>query len=237
MLKRFGIILGSIVILLFLLVVFSTSFVERETYYNEDYYKKAIAYIDSLKPITDAGTLHAGFSKVNLTPTLGSKEDNVSEGKFIEVPLSGYGGREGKPAKAIHDSIFVKAAAIKVGNKTAVFVGADLLIMPPNVIDSVTLILNAKGIRRDQVFYAASHTHSSLGGWAPGTIGAQFSGKENSHVEQWLTQQITSAVLSALADLKPAKISTGNYAIERFTRNRLIGKTGNKNNDFSFIVL
>ena len=55
MLKRFGIILGSIVILLILLAVFSTSFVERETYYNEDYYKKAIAYIDSLKPIADAG--------------------------------------------------------------------------------------------------------------------------------------------------------------------------------------
>src|SRR5688572_12211767 len=128
MLKRFGIILGSIVILLFLLTVFSTSFVARETFYNEDYYKKAIAYIDSLEPITDAGTLQAGFSKINLTPTIASEEDNVAEGKFIEVPLSGYGGREGKPAQAIHDSIFVKAAAIKVGAQTAVFVGADLLI-------------------------------------------------------------------------------------------------------------
>ena len=73
MLKRLGIILGSIIILLFLLVVFSTSFVERETYYNEDFYKKAIAYIDTLKPISDSGTLQAGFSRVNLTPTLASR--------------------------------------------------------------------------------------------------------------------------------------------------------------------
>ena len=43
MLKRILIIFGSILMLLLLVAVLSTSFVERETFYNEDYYKKAIA--------------------------------------------------------------------------------------------------------------------------------------------------------------------------------------------------
>ena len=65
----------------------------------------------------------------------------------MTVPLSGYGARKGKAATGIHDSIFVKAAAVKIAAQTVVFVGADLLIMPPAIIDSVTEILAEKGMK------------------------------------------------------------------------------------------
>lgn len=237
MLKRIVIFLFAFLLLLLLIVFFSTSFVERETYFDEEYYKKTSAVIDSLKPITDSGAIEAGFARLSITPTLNSATDNFREGQFMTVPLSGYGARKGKAATGIHDSIFVKAAAVKIAAQTVVFVGADLLIMPPGIIDSVTEILAEKGIHRDQVFYSASHTHSSLGAWGPGIIGAEFAGKENPNVERWLTQQIVAVVIAAIADLKPAKVSTGNFPIVRYTSNRLIGKTGNKNNDFSFIAL
>lgn len=235
--KKFGIILGSILLVLLLVVFFSTSYVKRETYFYEDYYKNTQAKIDSMKPLVESGTVQAGFSKVSITPTLNAKEDNYREGKFIALPLAGYGDRKGKPAAGIHDSVFVKAAAIKVGSQLVVLVGADMLIMPPGVIDSAAVLLAKKGIQRGQVFFSASHTHSSLGGWGPGVIGEQFAGKESNNLEKWLTQQISQAVISAVADLKSAKISTGNFAVEAYTKNRLIGKTGNKNNDFSYIVL
>lgn len=235
--KKFGIILGIIVLLLIFTVFFSTSLVLRGTYFTEDYYKHTSAKVDSLKPLLESGSVQAGFARISITPTLNSKEDNYREGKFNSLPLAGYGDRKGKPAKGIHDSIFVKAAAIKVGSQTVVLVGADMLIMPPGVIDSVALVLAKKGIQRGQVFFSASHTHASLGGWGPGFIGEQFAGKENANLEKWLTQQISEVVIAAVADLKPAKISTGNFALPMYTKNRLIGKTGNKNNDFSFIVL
>ena len=237
MLKRIGIFLGILLLFLLLVVFFSASFVEREAYFDAGYYKKSSALIDSLKPLTDSGRVQAGFARVSITPTLNSPADNFHEGKFVQVPLSGFGARKGKAATGIHDSIFVKAAALKVGSQTVVFVGADLLIMPPAIIDSVTEILREKGIHRDQVFYSASHTHSSLGAWGPGIIGAEFAGKENSNVERWLTQQIVAVVTASIADLKPARISTGNFAIAKYTSNRLIGKTGNKNNDFSFVAI
>ena len=60
-----------------------------------------------------------------------------------------------------------------------VFVGADLLIMPPNLIDKAVLQLAMKGISRDQVLFSATHSHSSVGGWGPGFIGEQFAGKAN----------------------------------------------------------
>ena len=37
------------------------------------------------------------------------------EGIFKYVPLAGYGDRNGKPSTGVHDSIFVKAVALKTG--------------------------------------------------------------------------------------------------------------------------
>ena len=181
--------------------------------------------------------VYAGFAKVSITPGLNNVIDEYSEGKFIQVPLAGFGARKGKPATGIHDSIFIKAVALKVALNTIVFVGADLLIMPPNITDSVTALLLTKGIRRDQVYFSATHTHSSLGGWGPGFIGGQFAGNENINLERWLIQQITKAVVTAIADLRPARIGTGNFNAGNYTQNRLIKDSGTKNGDFSFIVV
>jgi len=112
-----------------------------------------------------------------------------------------------------------------------------LLIIPPNITDSVMTVLSKKGFSRDQLFFSATHTHSSLGAWGPGFTGKQFAGEENKNLEKWLVQQISNAVITAVADLKKATIATGNFTAGEFTRNRLIGDLGTKNDDFSYIVL
>ncbi|HET7180183.1 MAG TPA: neutral/alkaline non-lysosomal ceramidase N-terminal domain-containing protein, partial [Chryseosolibacter sp.] len=240
MMKRLGIILGSILLILFLIYFFSTSSVESKAYFETDYYHTSIARLDSVKSagiIKVSDSIQAGFARVNITPGLNSAEDNYSEGKFKEVPLAGFGARKGKPATGVHDSIFVKAAALKVGGQTVVFIGADLLIMPPAVVDSISIILSKKGIRREQVLYSATHSHSSVGAWGAGFVGELVAGKENPALEKWLVLRISQVILSAIADLRPAKMGTGIFTIPAYTNNRMIGKPGNKNNDFSFIVL
>ena len=237
--KRFFIITAIVLLSIFLFLFLSTSSVESESYFEQDYYKNTIARMDSIKSnlVTVTDSVQAGFAKVSITPTLNANEDNFEEGKFISVPLAGYGARKGKASTGIHDSIFVKAVALKIGQQTVVFVGADLLIMPPNVIDSVSVLLAKKGIDRERILFSATHTHSSLGGWGAGYVGKMFAGEENINLERWLALRIATAVQSALADLKPARIGTGNFSAGAYTTNRLIGKSGNKNNDFSFIVL
>lgn len=239
MLKRVRIILGVLLIIIVLIIYFSTSLVKRGTYFNEKYYRETIARLDTAKKslIVTTDSVQAGFAKASITPALNQTEDNAAEGKFAQLPLAGFGQRKGKSATGIHDSIFVKAAALSVGQQTIIFVASDLLIMPPNIVDSVSVILSKKGIKREQIFYSATHTHSSVGAWGPGFIGEQFSGKENSMVEKWLAAQISKVIMAAIADLTPARIGTGDFAIEKYTRNRLIGESGNKNNDFSFITL
>lgn len=237
MLKKIGIIFGVLLLLILVLLFIAITRVDHDPYFKESYYQTTIARLDSLQPITSNGAIEAGFARVSITPQLQSSKDDGELGQFKQMPLAGYGARKGKYASGVHDSIFVKAAAIKVGGQTMVIVGADLLIMPPAIIDSVTALLAADGIQRSQVYYSASHTHSSLGAWGPGIIGKEFAGEENPVLEHWLARQIAAAVRGAVADLKPATISTGNFTIPQYTANRLIGKTGNKNDDFTYIRL
>ena len=237
--KKAGIAGGALIAMLALIYIVCTKKVDTTPYFESGYFKASCARADSLDKITFPlkDSLYAGFAKVNITPRLLSNEDNIVEDKFKAVPLAGYGDRKGKPSTGVHDSIFVKAVALKSGVRTIIFVGADLLIMPPNISDSVSRLLSVNGIRREQLFFSATHSHSSLGGWGSGYIGELFAGKENKNLEKWLVIQIAKAVNQAISDLQPASAGSGSFNAGIYTRNRLIGESGTKNDDFSFICI
>ena len=121
--KKIGIIIGStlgILILLTIILYFSiTTSIDSTPYFKTSYYKNTEARLDSLKNklIVSNDSVKAGFSKVSITPSIGNSEDNVEAGKFKEAPLAGFGARKGKSATGVHDSVFLKAAAIKVGSQ------------------------------------------------------------------------------------------------------------------------
>lgn len=237
--KKFGIISGIFLSILVLIFILGTSFVKRTSYYEEEYYKNTQLRIDSIKQVSfgEHDSIEAGFSKISITPSIQNEAENYSQGKFIEVPLAGYGARKGKNATGIHDSIFIKAVALKLKSRLLVFISADLLIMPPNIIDSVSALLLADGIQRDQLFFSATHSHSSLGGWASGFVGEQFAGKDNKNIQKWITGQIRKAANRAVADLSPAGIGTGSFDAGSYTLNRVIGEAGTKNDEFTYIVI
>ena len=230
-------VLISMVLLLF--ISLSTSLVKRTSYFNDDYFKITRERIDSIRAVVKEtrGFFEAGFAKVSITPFLNDSVENYHEGKFIEFPLAGYGDRKGKPATGIHDSIFVKAVALKMNADLVVFVGADLLIMPPNITDSVVKTMASEGIDRQQLVFSATHTHSGPGGWGPGFIGRQFAGDENTGIQKWLIRKISECIILAINDLKPARIGAADFKAGGFTRNRVLGESGTKNNDFSFICI
>ena len=237
--KRFGIISGIILGILILIFILGTSFVKRTSYYEEDYYKNTLARLDSIKTasFSEFDSIEAGFAKVSITPSLQNNADNYSEGKFIRVPLAGFGDRKGKYATGVHDSIFVKAVALKVKSQLLVLISTDLLIMPPNITDSLALLLSQDGIQRNQLFFSATHSHSSLGGWASGFIGDQFAGSENKNIQKWIIIQVRKAVNEAVADLSPASMATGSFNAGMYTRNRVNEETGTKNDDFTYLVI
>jgi neutral ceramidase len=237
--KKTGISIAVIIVALLLVFLICTVRTDTTPYFESAYFKESCRKSDSLDKVTTTikDRLYAGFARVSITPRLNSTADDLNTGEFVAVPLAGFGDRKGKPATAIHDSIFVKAVALRCRDKLVIIIGADMLIMPPNIADSAAVILAKKGINRDQLIFSATHTHSGPGAWGPGYIGEQFAGKENKNLERWISARIVQAAELAIADLHPAKAGSGNFEAGMYTRNRLIGESGTKNDEFSFICL
>jgi neutral ceramidase len=129
--------------------------VDYTPYFETAYYKSTKSRLDSIsKEIkVSKGQIQIGFGRKSITPILHQDADNPLTGEFVEIPLSGYGGRKGAGATGIHDSLFVKAVALQTLDKIVVLVGSDLLIMPPDVSKLADELLEkATGLTRENIF-------------------------------------------------------------------------------------
>ena len=173
------------------------------------------------------GPLRAGWARLPLTPTLGATTDDGRAGRFRGLPLAGFGARRGRAATGIHQELWTKALALQVGEQRAVLIAADLLIIPREVADGVVSNLTAHpGLRRDQVYFTATHTHGSLGGWGEGWVAEQFGGSFVPEVRTWMVGQLTGVARQALESMAPASIGFDSFAAPEGIRNRLVGDSG-----------
>jgi neutral ceramidase len=213
--------------------------VDKTPYFQTEYYTETVdALNEALKNQHQVfGEIEAGFGVANITPTVNAEKDDPANGIFKAVPMAGFGDRKG-PATGAHDSIFVKAAAIKVGDKMVLTISADLLLIPPYVADSVAIFLEKEaGISRDQLFLGATHTHSSIGASTPKWVGEKFSGAFNPNIISFLSRQFTQAALLAVADLKKSSIANVEIKAPELVRNRMSKENGRLNDNLTCISI
>jgi len=219
-------------------VVVCLDFVDARPYFRESYYAETLARLQAHMATNRlaTGALRAGFGRALLTPSVGAPQDAPERGQFRQMPLAGYGERRGKTATRTHDDLFVKAVALRVGEVTGVMVGADALIVPPAVADLATQRLATElNLTRGQVYLGATHTHCSLGAWGEGPVAAAFAGDYQPGACAWFADRIVTAVRQALADLQPAALGHGRFVAPQFVRNRLVGRLGRVDPEFSFV--
>lgn len=147
----------------------------------------------------DTGWL-AGVSRVVITP---------DEPMF----LSGYGGRDHAAEGKIHD-LYARATALRdPSGETAVFVATDLVGVPIKMVKAIAPIIESKhGIPRRSLMIACSHTHCgpALDHKLSYMMDMKESDWQQVHAYQlWLNERIIEVVDAAVADLKPARLSTG----------------------------
>ena len=232
-------ILGALTAIILVILLWGLERVDSTPYFESDYYNQTRSRFDSISTqiFLAKGELEVGFGKVSITPALGAEEDEAGTGVFKEIPLAGFGSRKGAFAEGIHDSLFVKVVAIRVQEHLLVLVGSDMLIVPPNISEGVASMVREKiGLNRNQLFFSATHTHSSVGAWSEGYVGKEFAGLSNPNVVQWLVQQFIRAIESAIEDLKPGQIGSGSFEAPGLISNRLIGEKGEKNSEFIFMI-
>ncbi|MCK5136461.1 MAG: neutral/alkaline non-lysosomal ceramidase N-terminal domain-containing protein [Bacteroidales bacterium] len=238
-LRTFLRISGAIAMVLCIVLLWALERVDYSPYFDSNYYKRTISQLDSISSQLSLakGEVQVGFGKASITPGLGAEEDDPDTGVFKEMPMAGFGSRKGTFSEGIHDSLFVKAVAIRVQEQVLVLIGSDMLIVPPNISEAVSRIVGEKtGMNRDQLFFSATHTHSSVGAWSDGFVGKQFAGLSNPNIVEWLVRQFSKAIESAVEDLQPGQVGSGSFEASSLVSNRLIGEKGEKNSEFIYIV-
>jgi len=214
--------------------------VDYRPYFREGYYTETKTRFDASVRTNNVirGELAAGFGRALLTPTLNSPQDDPAHGQFKALPLAGYGNRKGRSATGVHDDVYVKAVALRVEDRVGVMLGADALIIPPEVTAMAARRLEQEpGLRREQIYLSATHTHSSLGGWGEGRLAEAFAGSFRPEARTWFADRIVAAVREAVADLKPASFGHGSFGAPEFVKNRLVGSLGKTDPEFSYAVL
>lgn len=214
--------------------------VDHRPYLESTYATETAARLrDSIQgSVVVHGDLEAGFGRARLTPTIDAERDDPARGHFRSIPLAGFGDRDGKAATGTHDDLEVKAVALRVAGRLGVMVGADALIIPPEVTEAVMRrVASELHLSRDQVYLSATHTHCSLGGWGEGFVAESFAGGFQPGVRAWFTDRIVAAIAQAVGDLAPAELGHGRFDAPEFVRNRLVRDRGTVDPEFSFLVL
>ena len=159
---------------------------------------------------SDDGPWQAGVSRVVITPP-----------EFMW--MSGYGGRTGPAEGKVHD-LYARATALRdAKGETVVFVATDLIGVPKVMATTVAAALEKKhGLPRSALMIACSHTH--CGPAVDARLSYMLDMKEADWAQirkyqDWLNKRVTEVVDAAIADLKPARLSTGS-GVCRFASNR-----------------
>lgn len=127
--------------------------------------------------------------------------------------MSGYGNRSHAAEGKVHE-LYARAAALQDGNgNTAVFIASDLIGVPIGMVRTVsTAIEQQHGIPRKSLMFTCSHTHCgpALDDMLSHMLDMQESDWQQVRAYQkWLNARMTDVISAAIADLKPARLSTG----------------------------
>ncbi|MHA4736593.1 neutral/alkaline non-lysosomal ceramidase N-terminal domain-containing protein [Dyadobacter sp. MSC1_007] len=208
-------VIGVFLLLLIAIIATMITTMDHTPYKDMAYYKEWKQIVGGVKADTigSSDTLLAGWAKVNITPS-------------SPTPTAGYGNRRGKLYTAVHDSVYVRAMVVDNGHTRAAIIAADLLIIPPTVIKALREKLTPQDIPFEKIYFGATHSHNSVGGWGTGVSSLFFSGKYDPATVERLANAFHRAISEAQKSAEPVKLTYMESLDSIDIRNRLVGDQG-----------
>lgn len=125
--------------------------------------------------------------------------------------LMGYAARK---STGVHDRLFHRIAAMSDGSTEIYLIASDLCVFSPSVYDDFTEALRKEtGIRRDQVWWTVTHTHSAPELGPPGVYDVLLAGRSDHAWDRdylaFVTSALKDGIVRARASLAPARAATG----------------------------
>ncbi len=133
------------------------------------------------------------------------------------APLAGYAHARERKSQRVRDPLLARAVAFDDGDTRAVVVIYDLLMVVEDLARGVRQRLHDA---RAFVMVHATHTHSSVGGYAPGLLGRLFAGGYRPESVPRLIQAGERAAREALEGLRPAEVRAASTILPGLNGNR-----------------
>jgi neutral ceramidase len=149
-----------------------------------------------------------GWSQFNITPN-------------YPMPMAGYTPKD--KFESVHDSVYCRVLAIDNGSSKSFIVTVDLMLFPPIIKDKVLEAI-AKQNKNYFVYFSATHTHSSLGGWDHSLVGRVALGTYQTEWMDKTVENILTHLEKANASSLPSSINYWEADATEFVENRLDGK-------------
>lgn len=208
-------------ILLFAIIAAIACFkpLDMTPYQQTDFYKREM---DTLAALPDfkstiihhtSEILEVGWSRVNLLPP-------------FTTPIAIDDHRGGRHFEGVHDSVYVRAFVFKQGGKKIAYISADLLIIPPTVTNIFDTLLTKEGYDTKNIYFTATHTHTSIGAWQDSYVGVRFAGRFDPRVPPHIAHCIADAILAAEKNCSPAKVGYAEVPTTKLVFNRLVKEKG-----------
>ena len=183
--------------------------VDLTPYHQMEFYHQTLAHKDSLAnqlhTQTQTQTLSAGWGIASITP-------------MEPVRLT---GKNFKPYQQVFDSVYVRTILFDNGVNRVLMANYDLWIMHPVMASAVREMINEKYPEINGIYFTANHSHTSIGGWASGLLGALIIGGNHPKTIDYIVDQTSLAIDLAQQRLDTVSIGFGAVETEGMVMNRL----------------
>ncbi len=193
------------------LLLFTT--VDRSSFKDNEFYKQTVKQIDSISiPLINSSndTVAVGWAEKSLIP---------------ENPVRLTGNRW-QPYEDIYDSVYVKCFIFANKNHKIALLSYDLWIMHPHLASKIKASIAVNHPSIDGVYLTATHTHSSIGGWATGLLGQLVVGGNNDETVNFIVDQTEAAIREANTSLTKSTMGYGEFETGKMVYNRLNRESG-----------
>ncbi|WP_435011843.1 neutral/alkaline non-lysosomal ceramidase N-terminal domain-containing protein (plasmid) [Tundrisphaera lichenicola] len=151
------------------------------------------------------GPIRVGLAEVDLTPD-------------SPRPLAGFIGQIRTPFSGIDTPCYARALTVESASGSVTILTADLLLINARMAEAV---VEQAGLRPDQVYFTASHTHGGPGGWGEHPLEMLVAGAYDPAYFETLAGQLARVIRQSRAGLEPAELGFVQVQAPGRQRNRV----------------
>lgn len=182
--------------------------VDRTPFTKSPFYHKTLNNIDSVGKIL--------VQLPNDSVTVAWAENNIVPENPVRLT-----GNHWDPYESVYDSIFVRSFLFANQYQKILLLNYDLWIMHPHLANKIKKRIFAANLGINEIYFTASHSHSSIGGWASGILGNMVVGGNNDATLSFIIDQTEGAVIKANANLQPGQFGYQQFDTQSMVENRL----------------